>query len=439
MENNNYFKVKEFMESINMTTNFFKAKVEINKLLKECQASFQPLKSSSIAMYNSMISSNNCFNIKEKNQTLVIDMGGTNCRIIVIENKINEENNSFFSYFKNYPMPGSQGEISKEMFFNQIVEYLLPVIKEHKEIKFCFSYPTKIDKNGEAQLVYQTKEINIKGLVNVPIQSYLKKALKAKGIKEEKIITVLNDTTSTLLSGKLAAIEKNNLEKYDAYLGIVLGTGFNIAYEEKHLFKKSSIINTEIGNYNLLPNSVIDKMIQEHSLDFKKGHLEKKVAGFYLGEIALSILKYSKKCDLLSQETYKIINNIFELNTSEISIFIEKEHFSFQKSSDFSFKDINIIKDIFKLLILRVAFILAIATTSIIFQALNYKSFACKEKSIKKIALSLDGSTLLKTPKLKASYINYLNKILYKKNITFDIFTCKHAPIIGSSLAISSI
>lgn len=55
---------------------------------------------------------------------IAIDMGGTNLRIALIEWK---NSRMHFLDRRQYPMPGTQGNLERSEFFEQIAEYLLPI------------------------------------------------------------------------------------------------------------------------------------------------------------------------------------------------------------------------------------------------------------------------------------------------------------------------
>ena len=55
---------------------------------------------------------------------IAIDMGGTNLRIALIEWK---NSRMHFLDRRQYPMPGTQGNLERSEFFEQIAEYLLPM------------------------------------------------------------------------------------------------------------------------------------------------------------------------------------------------------------------------------------------------------------------------------------------------------------------------
>ena len=72
---------------------------------------------------------------------IAIDMGGTNLRIALIEWK---NSRMHFLDRRQYPMPGTQGNLERSEFFEQIAEYLLPIADQSARIGLCFSFPCEI-------------------------------------------------------------------------------------------------------------------------------------------------------------------------------------------------------------------------------------------------------------------------------------------------------
>ena len=67
--------------------------------------------------------------------------------------------------FNRYPMPGTQGEISKEEFFDKIAEHLRPVINRSGKIGFCFSFPAEILPNRDGKVVrFEQEEVKVRDI-----------------------------------------------------------------------------------------------------------------------------------------------------------------------------------------------------------------------------------------------------------------------------------
>lgn len=107
-----------------------------------------------------------------------------------------------------------------------------------------------------------------------------------------EIKAVLNDTIGTLLA---CEYNKNDKDNY-CYIGLIMGTGFNIAYIEpryRYYEYQGKIINLECGNFDkFLPYVDVDIEIDWNSENKSEMRMEKLVAAAYIGEIVrLIILK----------------------------------------------------------------------------------------------------------------------------------------------------
>ena len=96
-------------------------------------------------------------------------------------------------------MPGRDEEVSGEVFYEAICAGLLPVADRFDRIGFCFSYPAEILPNRDGRLLRWTKEIQIPEMVGSCVGMNLVAALEQRGAGR-KSVTVLNDTTATLLA-----------------------------------------------------------------------------------------------------------------------------------------------------------------------------------------------------------------------------------------------
>jgi len=126
---------------------------------------------------------------------VAIDAGGTNFRAALI--KFSKQGKLEISNIINAWMPGLEGEISKDEFFQTIAGYVKPLAEKTNRIGFCFSYPTEILPDKDGKLLQFCKEVKAPGVVG---QLIGKNLLETMGMPGKKII-LLNDTVATLLAG----------------------------------------------------------------------------------------------------------------------------------------------------------------------------------------------------------------------------------------------
>lgn len=260
----------------------------------------------------------------EGETAIAVDIGGTNLRIALTRFykgaiEILDADES--------PVPGLQNEITKEAFFYEIAERLLPVVHESRRIGVCFSHAAEILPNRDGRLISFSKEIRVTGAEGMEITRELSQTLFRMGIRDKKNYVLLNDTTAVLLSGAAASAG----EACDGCIGFVLGTGMNLCYTEKTPeIKKlkdgydgdTMIINTESGYFTRVPGGVIDLELDSLTANPGTHLLEKITSGRYLGQLILLTLKKAASEGVLSSAVGEEIQALKELSLSDISDFL---------------------------------------------------------------------------------------------------------------------
>ena len=257
---------------------------------------------------------------------IAIDAGGTNFRVAVIH--FDENRRPVIEDFSLFPMPGTKGEISKEVFFDMMASYIQPVANRSSKISFCFSYPVKILPDRDGRLIKFSKEVKVRDVEGEHIGKNLMAALKKRGCKEDKNIIILNDTVATLLAGKAASPGR----VFDSYIGFILGTGTNICYSEKcsnigkvpELKQKdeSILINIESGAYNKAPRGIIDLEFDNTTVNPGDFAFEKTISGAYQGGLILAVIQKAAREGILSAAAALKLDNITELASKEIDDFL---------------------------------------------------------------------------------------------------------------------
>lgn len=225
-----------------------------------------------------------------------------------------------------------------------------------KTVGFTFSFPIKQKSINSGDLMSWTKGFNIGGVVDNDVVVLFSKALKRFNLENYKINVLINDTVGTLASGKY---KQNN-----CVIGLILGTGTNAAYVEKtcNIHKLSEnekkhenmVINVEWGAFgdlkNNLPQTIIDKELDNESTNKGQQQFEKMISGYYLGEIVRRIIILLKNKNELfidiNLEKTKLVEK-YSLGSEYVSILdltnIEKNlNFSFERfEKEFKFKILN--------------------------------------------------------------------------------------------------
>lgn len=256
---------------------------------------------------------------------IVLDAGGSNLRVAVVY--FDDDRQPVVEHFTKYPMPGTNGMVTKDEFFQKIAECVEPVLEKSDKISFCFSYAAEPLENKDARVVEFGKELQVEGLVGSVIGESLNKALCERGCARPKEIVVLNDSAATLLGGK--ALFQNR--RFDSFIGFVLGTGTNTCYVEKteriekirgSAADSTMLINAETGGYSGFPVSEFD-LAYDHTLRNPGEYLyEKMVSGKYQGGLILTIAKKAVEDGIFSDYFKRTIAGVLELSSFEVDEFL---------------------------------------------------------------------------------------------------------------------
>lgn len=364
----------------------------------------------------------------EEGQYIAIDFGGTNLRVFLIELKGNSYNilkkHSYTFITDEYDYTSSDSD--DIMLFDFIAEKIGLIIEDNKEyyLGHTFSFGT-IQKNiNQAMLIKWSKEFKTKGVEGKDINKLLKEALLRKNINKVYPIAIVNDTVTTLLTGAL--------ENGDCDVGSICGTGHNTCYLETNTryVPYPMIINLESGNFNKVPSTIYDEILDCDSAKPGEQKLEKMVSGNYLGKLVGIIIN-----DLINGNALKISNFDYKLfRTSFVTRILEDEEqevIEYLKSSasiiNISSNDYQYLKQVARIVVIRAARIVA-STFIGIFEYID-------EDLNRNHTIAIDGS-LYKKNKLFKETINETLRLVYKGKVErINIVTVDDASGIGAAIA----
>jgi hexokinase len=267
---------------------------------------------------------------------LALDAGGTNLRTSLVY--FNENGEAVAQGTKKTPMPGTNGQLSANEFFNAIADAAIPLLKDAKieGIGFTFSYPMEITPESDGILLSFSKEVDAPDVVGKAIGKGLRDALAAKGCKYNGSIVLLNDTAATLLSGLVTispdgepSRTRNDFDvEGGPLIGFILGTGFNTAYPETNIpkikFNSTSspqIVVAETCNFNVRYRGPLDREYDSTTKNPGSYFLEKATAGAYMGPLTLHILKQAIKDKVLQFKKSEELLNMPNLETRFLNEF----------------------------------------------------------------------------------------------------------------------
>jgi hexokinase len=222
-------------------------------------------------------------------------------------------------------MPGVDEAVDRDSFFRAMAQVVLPVAGMSERIGFCFSYPAEITPDRDGRLIQFTKEIKARGVEGELVGASLARALSAAGASRARIV-LLNDTVATLLAGRNAQPDR----KFDGFMGVVCGTGFNVAYVERNaIIRKTSglkagtqIVNTESGAFSLGACGPVDDAFDAAMINPGKYRHEKTISGAYLGALCLFAARAAAGAGCLSTAAAEELGRLPEISTRELNDFL---------------------------------------------------------------------------------------------------------------------
>lgn len=353
--------------------------------------------------------------IKE-GKALVLDLGGTNYRAALIEfvdgKPVIHPENGWKKDLSVMKTPG----FTREQLFKEIADLISELsLGEEIPIGYCFSYPAESLSDGDAKLLRWTKGVNIQEMIDEPVGKPLVEYLNTN-LDKTKFTTakVINDTVASLFAGLTE-------QGYDAYIGLIVGTGTNMAtFVPADKVKKLPAdgnynglipINLESGNFYPPHLTIVDEKVDAASDSKGAQRFEKAVSGMYLGEI----MKY-----------------VFSTTEFEDKFDAQKLTHILNYSDMYKEKYVRTARQIYK----RSAQLVASSLAGMILTLIS------QNNSIKKVQLTAEGSLFWSEDRKGKNYkdmvLDDLQKLLVSfgyNDIQVHISQMDNANLIGSAIA----
>ena len=364
----------------------------------------------------------------------VIDAGGTNLRVALMELK--SDYTLSMKDFKKYSMPGIDREVSAEEFFRTLAEYAYPVVKQTSRVGFCFSYAMRKLSAYDGVVRAWTKEVKAPEVLNRPICENLKKALADKGCGDVKI-TIFNDTVATLL----AARTFNPARGYSGYMGLIMGTGLNMAYVEdngaikkiKDLPEGRQAVNMEAAMFSRFPKGRVDVNFINATEAPRVNQLEKISSGCYLGPLWGCYLKEAAEQGLFSEAAAGDFKTLGDIQTSDMDSFLrnpEGEHPVGKILQKGLREDSYVCWVLADTLLDRASRVVAGVLSAVVLWS------GLGEDPLKPVCICVDGSTFYKLHGYKEKAGYYLKSYLEEQEQRWiELVTVDNAPMAGAVVA----
>lgn len=352
---------------------------------------------------------------------ILIDAGGTNFRSAV--GYFDKSGNAVIEGLSNTHMPGSLSPIDADGFFCEVANNIEHLLDDAGDIGFCFSYGVDMNKDIDGTVASMSKEVVVEGIEGVAVGASTVAKLPSVNGKLRRAV-VLNDTVATLLGG----YANTHTKQYASYIGYIYGTGLNLCYIEQSsnihkvcdYDKSDMIINIEAADFNKMPLGDFDKMAIANSID-DQHQLEKITSGKYLSEVMYLCLQGAKD-ELLLDDSATVDSFVLK----DASEFLCGEHNNIYDMLG-NTSNRSIAKEIFRSLIDRSAKLGAIFNSAIALRV-------CGDKSLP-VAIVPEGSTFKKLTGYKANFVKYLDKILGKHNVRYELVGGENLNLVGTLMA----
>ena len=222
-------------------------------------------------------------------KALVLDLGGTNYRVATVnfadDKATIHPDNGWKKDLSVMKTPG----FTREELFKELADPIGEIKRdEEMPIGYCFSYAAESLPDGDARLLHWTKGVEIKDMIGEPVGKPLLDYLNERNDIKFTGIKVLNDTVASLFAGLTNS-------GYDAYIGLIVGTGTNMATfipaEKITKLPPSSQakglipVNLESGDFNPPFLTTVDDTVDACTNTRGYQRFEKAVSGMYLGDI----------------------------------------------------------------------------------------------------------------------------------------------------------
>lgn len=345
----------------------------------------------------------------------VLDLGGTNYRAAVVEISagratITPEN----GWSKDLSVMKTPG-FTQEHLFEEQAKFVEEIeLADKSPIGYCFSYPAECLVDGDAKLLRWTKGVDIKEMVGQPVGKPLVEYLNGLKKAEFTDVKVINDTVASLFAGLSDS-------SYDAYIGLIVSTGTNMAgFVNAESIKKLDSatawsgllpVNLESGNFFPPHLTEYDNIVDAASGTAGAQRFEKAVSGMYLGRVFRAVFP---KDGFDENFDAKALTNIIN------------------HPDDFKKRHVRVARWIYK----RSAKLVAASLAGLVLVILS------QDETVKRIRLTAEGSLFWSKVrhckeynKLVSKHLDILLEEFGHKKVKVEIAEMKNANLIGSAVA----
>jgi hexokinase len=258
----------------------------------------------------------------EQGTFLAVDLGGTNCRICLVDLL----GNSSYKVVQTKQTVPEHIRINPryEPLFSFIAKAISDFLGQHElrtaadcdadtgiiPLGFTFSFTCDQTSISQGTLIQWDKGWDIPEAVGRDPCAMLQESIDKTKLPVQ-VLALANDSVGTLLSRAYTSQEHGS-----TLAGVIIGTGTNAAYVErlsnverlpKGVTEKphtAIVLNTEWGCFDdelqVLPTTSYDRALDAGSINPGSQQLEKRVSGMYLGELMRLVILHCQDLGILS-------------------------------------------------------------------------------------------------------------------------------------------
>jgi hexokinase len=390
-------------------------------------------------------------------EVIALDAGGTNLRAARV--RFDAEGKAIIEEAHKYPMPGTQGHLTADEFFDKLAEVTAPLLSGGNAagLGFCFSYSMKVTEDADGIPDVFSKELDIPEVVGRPVGKGLRDALEKRGVKPPERIVLLNDTVATLLTG-ISSLPQRMPSKFGdgkqpgadkcgvsagPVIGFILGTGFNTAYPETKIPKinfrendpaRAQVVVAESGTFLNPYQGLIDREFDAATKNPGTYTTEKAISGAYLGNLHLHAFKKAVQEGLLSFARKDELLAMPVLQTKDLNEFLHNPLALEGKIGGLFGKDeagaLSSLAYLSQIITERAAVLsAAVLAGTIVHMEVGFDPFA-------PVRIAVEGTTYVLFSQLRRSLEAHLHAMLQRdKPRSYIIQSVEDASLIGAAVA----
>ncbi|KAF2008554.1 actin-like ATPase domain-containing protein [Aaosphaeria arxii CBS 175.79] len=282
----------------------------------------------------------------EKGTFLTVDLGGTNCRICLV-NLLGDSTYKVVQTKKTVPAHVRINPRYKPLF--DFISEAIGVFLDRPDLRllaegasriplsFTFSFTCEQTSISQGTLIQWDKGWNIPEAIGENPCAMLQQSVDELKLPVH-VVALANDSVGTMLTRAYTAQSHGS-----TLAGVIIGTGTNAAYIEKlsnvkrisragtTVSNASMVINTEWGCFDddleTLPTTSFDRSLDINSNNPGSQQLEKRVSGMYLGELLRLVIVacYSQGIFDMALNSDSSCNCPYGLDSSFLSLLASSE------------------------------------------------------------------------------------------------------------------